>query len=466
MLGLAMALPTALDYYDGVPEWRGFAFSSGATIFVGTNLYLVARGAEQALGRQQAFALTTFSWVVLTAFAALPFVWSALSMSYTDAFFEAMSGITTTGATVIPDLDHASRGLKLWRALLQWLGGIGIIVMAIAVLPMLQVGGMQLFRLESSDRSDKMLPRATQIASSIGLIYFALSVVCAAAYALAGMPIFESIAHAMTTMSTGGFSTHTNSIAEFEGGWIKPVAIVFMVIGALPFTLYLYVSRGHVLTLAKDTQVRWYVATLAISIAAIYYYVSTSEHVEQRAHLLDVAFNVISLSTGTGYATADYGLWGSFSVYLLFCLMLIGGCSGSASCGIKVFRFQIIFSALHGQIGRLFHPHGVFIMRYNKRPVTGQIVESVAAFFFLFFALFVAMVVTLSLMGLDLVTAYSATAAMIANVGPGFGDIIGPTGSFADIPADAKWVMSLAMLLGRLELFTVLVMLTPAFWRI
>ena len=414
---------------------------------------------------RQAFLLTALAWVVIAAFGALPFVFSNLELAYTDAFFEAMSGVTTTGSTVITGLDFAPPGILLWRAILQWLGGIGIIVMAVAVLPMLQVGGMQLFRMESSDTSEKILPRAAQIVGAIAALYFCLTALCAVAMWVAGMTPFEAVAHAMTTIATGGFSTSDASIGHFNSAAIDYVVIIFMLAGSLPFVLYLQAVRGRSRALFGDSQVRWFFAITAIAVAVMVLWQWLGNDVGAADALRYASFNVVSILTGTGYATADYMAWGGFAVAVFFFIMFIGGCAGSTSCGIKIFRIQVLFAATVIQMKRLLQPHGVFTPRYNGKPLQESVIASVMSFLFLFAICFGVLAFGLSALGLDFLTAISGAATAMANVGPALGDTIGPTGNFQSLPDAAKWLLSLGMLLGRLELFTVLVLFSPAFWR-
>ena len=464
-LGCAMLVPAIVDLHLNHPDWIVFAASSGLTLFVGITLTLITWGRTGNLNIKQAFILTTFSWVALTTFAAIPLTWSELDLSYTDAFFEAMSGLTTTGATIITSLDTAPPGFLLWRALLQWLGGIGIIVMAVAVLPMLQIGGMQLFRMESSDTSEKILPRATQIAGSITLLYLVISIACTIGYAMAGMGFFNAVAHAMTTIATGGFSTYDGSIGHFNSAAVDGVSILFMIIGSLPFVLYLHAIRGNPQPLWKDSQVRWFfILIVSFVFIATIYQVVVNANVGTRAFQL-AAFNVVSVMTGTGYATADYGTWGPFAVVFFFCMMFIGGCAGSTSCGLKIFRLQVIFENVKVHINRIIFPNGVFVARYNDRSLPDHVSASVLSFLFLFILCFAILSVALNLTGLDNLTAISAAASAMANVGPGLGQMVGPEGTYQQLSDIAKWLLSFGMLLGRLELFTVLVMFTPAFWR-
>lgn len=465
-LGIFMLVPGLVDFAMGNPDWKVFLAAAVVTTFVGVALGISNWGFKGDITLRQAFALTTLSWVAAVTFAALPFAFSELGMGFTNAFFESMSGLTTTGSTVIVGLDTAPPGLLLWRALLQWLGGIGIIVMAIAILPMLQVGGMQLFRLESSDSSQKILPRAKQISVSIMVLYAGFSLVCAIAYSFAGMSTFDAVTHAMTTIATGGFSTHDNSMGGFDSVSIELIGIVFMLVGSLPFVLYLQAIRGRVGPLILDTQVQWFFATLGTLVFLLALYQMQNTHIEFSEALRHSAFNVVSILTGTGYATQNYMDWGTFAAITMFCIMFIGGCAGSTTCGLKIFRFQVIFAALKVQIKRMIHPHGVFFPRYNNQKIHPDVVSSVASYFFLFFVCFSVLALGLSLLGLDTITAFSAAGTAIANVGPGLGDIVGPAGTFEPLPDGAKWIMSAGMLLGRLELFTVLVMFTPGFWRI
>ncbi len=428
-------------------------------------LILTNRIGPTRLASRQAFLMTTLSWVALPAFSALPLHFADLNLSYTDAFFEAMSGITTTGSTVIIGLDLAPPGILLWRSLLQWLGGIGIIVMAVSVLPMLQVGGMQLFRMEFAERVEKALPRAAQIGGWISAIYLVLTAICTAAYWAAGMSGFDAVNHAMTTVSTGGFSTHDQSIKVFGSVWIEGISTVFMVLGSLPFLLYLQAVRGAPLALWEDSQVRWFFGFLLTACVLMAFYLVNARDWTTADAIRFTSFNVTSTMTGTGFASDDYSAWGPFAPPLFFLLMFIGGCAGSTTCGIKVFRFQILHAIARVQIRRLLQPNGVFLAYYNKRRVTEQVESSVLSFFFLFIMIFALLSIALGMYGLDFVTATSAAATAIANVGPGLGEIVGPSGNFSSLPDGAKWLLSIGMLLGRLEIFTVLVLLAPSFWR-
>lgn len=464
-LGLTMLIPALLDAVVGNEDWEVFLAGAFLTGFVGAGLVLSSRGGQRAINQRQAFLLTTSSWLVLPAFGALPFAFSALDLSYGDSFFEAMSGLTTTGSTVIVGLDRAPPGILIWRAILQWLGGIGIVVTAIAILPMLRIGGMQLFRMESADQTEKVLPRAAQISGVIGAIYLGLTALCVLAYWLAGMNGFEAVAHAMTTIATGGFSTSDASFGHFDSVWIDYSAAVFMVIGSLPFLLYFQPLRGRPLALWRDSQVRGFLVLLFAALGMIIGYRVLSGQGAFDQVLRETVFNVTSILTGTGYSTADYGDWGDFVVVVFLFIMFVGGCAGSTSCGIKIFRFQVLLATLRVQLALLLRPHGVTIARFNREPIPEPVMHAVTSFFFVFAASFAVLAVGLSAQGLDTMTAISGAATALANVGPGLGEVIGPAGSFAELPQSAKWTLAFGMLLGRLELFTVLVLFTPAFWR-
>ncbi|MBK5921326.1 potassium transporter TrkH [Rhodothalassium salexigens] len=465
LLGGTMLVPAAVDAVNGSANWTVFLGSSALTLLVGGLLALGFRGSSTAIDRRQAFILVTAAWVVLPLFAAVPLVRADIALSFTDAFFEAMSGLTTTGSTVITGLDHLPRGILLWRAMLQWLGGVGIILMAMALLPLLQVGGMQLFRLESSDASEKTLPRTAAFAGWIGGIYTGLSLICFGLLWWAGMPAFDAAAHTMSTIATAGFSTKDASVGHFDSATIEAIIVCFMVVGGLPFTLYLLALKAGPRVFWRDAQARAFIAVVITIIAATTLWLHLSRDYSLFDALRYGSFNMISMLTGTGFASMDYGQWGGFALTAILFVMLIGGCAGSTTCGVKIFRWQVIVSALTAWTRRLLHPHGLFTPQFQNKPISASITESVMAYFFLLMASLSVMSVALAAVGLDYLTAVSGAVTSLSNVGPGLGATIGPTGTFADLPDAAKWLLSFAMLLGRLDLFTVLVLFTPAFWR-
>lgn len=465
-----MIFPMLADLLAGHGNWRAFAAAALISGVVGTGLSVAsADGKIDQLTTRQSFLMVTLIWLAIAAMCAIPFILGSRGLSVTDAFFESMSGLTTTGSTVVTGLDTSPPGFLLWRSILQWLGGAGVIIMASALLPFLAVGGMQLFRMEAYEPSEKILPGATQFASAITLLYVALTTLCFVAFWACGMTPFDAVNHAMTTIATGGFSTHDASFAYFLSDPdirfpVDIVATVFMILGALPFTLFLLMLSGNITGLTGDQEVRLYLLVTAISTALIAMTIGQRFGLESFHAFRLAFFNVVSLMTGTGYASADYWLWGSFAAGFFFIIPFVGGCSGSTSCGLKVFRLQVAFAALALHIRRLSHPNSATVARYNGRIITDDVFLSVLSFFFIYFAVFATAAVILSNLGLDTVTALSAAATSIANVGPGLGEVVGPSGNFSSLPDAAKWVMSITMLIGRLELLTVLVLFTPGFW--
>jgi trk system potassium uptake protein TrkH len=436
------------------------------TAFIGTLLVLTNLEENKKLNLQQAFLLTTLSWLGIAIFGCLPFLLSNLNLSLVDAFFESMSGITTTGSTIITNLDDAPKSILIWRAILQWLGGIGVIVMAITILPLLNIGGMQLFRMESSDTAEKILPKTREITLIISIIYLALTFTCGISYWAVGMNIFDSIAHSMTTIATGGFSTYSDSIGHFHNPRIEIISIIFIVLGSIPFIAYLKFVKGDKKIFFKDAQIKGLIYILIISILLMFLYLMLSNKEYSFSENLRIStFNVVSVLSGTGYVTADFSSWGNFPLIFFLFLMFIGGCAGSTTCGIKIFRFQILGHFIINQIKKLVYPHGVFSIKYNNEKINDTFIYSIITFIFLYFFIFFILAALLSINGLDFITAISGSASAISNVGPGLGNVIGPNGNFSDLPNFSKLSLSLGMLLGRLELFAVLVLFFPSFWK-
>jgi len=443
-----------------------FLSSATVTVFIGILLVLANLEESRKLNLQQAFLLTTLSWLSIALFGCIPFLLSNLNLSFVDSFFESMSGITTTGSTVIINLDNAPKGILIWRAILQWLGGIGVIVMAITILPLLNIGGMQLFRVKGSDTTEKILPKTREVTIIISIIYLVLTFFCGIAYWLFGMNIFDSIAHSMTTIATGGFSTYSDSIGYFKNPKIEIVSIVFIILGSLPFIAYLKFVKGDKKIFFKDTQIKGLIYILIISVLLMFLYLMLNNKEYSFLENLRIStFNVVSILSGTGYVTADFSLWGKFPLIFFLFLMFIGGCAGSTTCGIKVFRFQILGLFILNQIKKLIYPHGIFSIKYNNEKISNTFIYSIITFIFLYFFIFFVLAALLSINGLDFITAISGSASAISNVGPGLGDIIGPSGNFSDLPNFSKLSLSLGMLLGRLELFAVLVLFFPSFWK-
>jgi trk system potassium uptake protein TrkH len=464
-LSVAMLLPASADAARGNADWVAFVKGSAATLFFGGALMLAARGGPMRLSLRQAFLLTVVSWLAAAAFAALPLHFSRLGLGYTNAFFESMSGITSTGATILPSVDRAPAGVLLWRAMLNWAGGLAFVVLSSAVLPMLHVGGMQVFRTEGLDVPEKLLPRAAQLATATGGIYLVLTAFTAVALWAAGMPSFDAAVHAMTSISTGGFSTRDAQLQAFDGALIPWIVVLAMIAGSLPFALYVEAMRGNVHRLVLDAQVRGFFAILGVFVLLAFLWLWQAHGAGLGRALEQSIFAVVSIMSGTGFTDGALGQWGGFPVVLLFLLMFVGGCAGSTACGIKIFRFQIAYSVGRAQLAKLVQPHGVFVPHYNRQPVTDEVATAVMGFFFLFVATFVGLALGLAALGLDLVSALSGAATIVGNVGPGFGPLIGPSGNFASLPEAAKWLAAAGMLIGRLEVFTIFVLFSAAFWR-
>jgi trk system potassium uptake protein TrkH len=465
VLGASMMAPLLLEVMDDSGNTDGFVLAAFLTLAAGLAMTLITRQGETGgLTRPQAFMLTVLVWVVLPVFGALPFVFGAPAANYTDAYFEAMSGLTTTGATVFSSLEEAPRGMLLWRALLQWYGGVGIVIVAIVFLPMMRIGGMQFFRSESFDLSSDVMPRATEIAASLFYVYLALSLACALAYSAAGMSGFDALAHAMTTVSTGGYGTYDSSFMNFDP-MTHYVAIAFMWLGALPFIRFVQLARGNTRGIRGDSQIQAFLAIVFVVSASMVVWLVVNDRHPLPEAVRAALFNVTSVMTGTGYASDAYDKWGTVPVALFFVIPLIGGCTGSTSCSAKVFRYQVLYSALVVQIRRIHSPHGVFPLRYQGRPVEPEVVSSIMGYFFVFVCALSIWAILLSLLGLDTITAISASVASLGNIGPGLGPVIGPEGNYASLPDTAKWLLSLGMLLGRLEFLSVLVLFMPIFWQ-
>jgi len=465
ILGAFLLIPFFVQFiYD--EKNNTFLSSASVTAFIGILLVLSNLEESRRLNLQQAFLLTTLSWLSIAIFGCLPFVLSVLDLTFVDSFFESMSGITTTGSTIITNLDNAPKSILIWRAILQWLGGIGIIVMAITILPLLNIGGMQLFRMESSDTAEKILPKTREITFIISIIYLTLTFVCGVSYWFVGMNIFDSIAHSMTTIATGGFSTYSSSIGYFQNPKIEIVSIIFIILGSIPFIAYLKFVKGDKKIFFKDVQIKGFIYILIITVLLMFIYlVLNNKEYSFLENLRISTFNVVSILSGTGYVTNDFSLWGKFPLIFFLFLMFLGGCAGSTTCGIKIFRFQILGIFIKNQVKKLVYPHGIFPMKYNNEKISNTFIYSIITFIFLYFFIFFILAALLSLDGLDFVTAISGSASAISNVGPGLGDIIGPNGNFSNLPNFSKLSLSLGMLLGRLELFAVLVLFFPSFWK-
>jgi trk system potassium uptake protein len=464
ILGISMVIPilTQIIYSEIDSSFIGAAIIS---IIFGVLFFLSNLNHDKKLNLQQAFLLTALSWLSIAVFGSLPFIFSKLELSITDSFFESMSGITTTGSTIILNLQDAPKSILLWRAMLQWLGGIGIIVMAITLMPIMNVGGMQLFKISSNDSSEKLLPKSKEVALRLIYVYLTLTTFCAFTYKIFGMSIFDSITHSMTTIATGGFSNYNESIGYFNSLPIEISSMIFIILGSLPFIAYIKFLNGNKKIFFSDVQIKSFIKIIIFSVILLSTYMIFYSSDFSLVNLRPIFFNVISILTGTGYVAGEFDMWGNFPLVFFLSLMFIGGCAGSTTCGIKIFRIQILYAFVVNQLKKIIYPKGIFLIKYDKNTVDEKFMASIISFIFLYLVIFFLLTAFLTLSGLDFVTSISGAATSISNVGPGLGSTIGPSGNFTNLPEVSKWILSFGMILGRLELFAILVLFLPSFWK-
>ncbi|HMO07843.1 MAG TPA: TrkH family potassium uptake protein [Paracoccaceae bacterium] len=465
VLGAMMLFPLALDLASGSANWRAFAASAAVTGVAGSVLALAcANSLSRGLNLQQVFLLTAGTWIVLPVFGAVPLILGAPDLGYTDALFETVSGMTTTGTTILTGIDALPLGTNLWRGILQWLGGLGIVIVAMIFLPVMKVGGMQFFRSEGFDTLGKVLPRALDISSALIQIYIVLTLACALVYFALGMSGFDAVMHALTTVSTGGFSNYDASFGRFQGT-AEYAAVVFMVLASLPFIRFIQLAQGDLRPLWRDVQVRAYLRWIGYATAAVMVYELAVARMRPEQTFRESLFNIVSTFSGTGYSSVDLSAWGPFALVVLIAVGLIGGCTSSTGCSVKVFRYLILFEAVKAQVARLTSPSAVVFVRYEGRRVERETIDSVIVFFTLFILSFGILVVALSLTGLGTRASITAAWTSIANVGPVFGVEVGPTGAVDGFPLAAKWLMMAGMIVGRLEMMAVYVLFLRSFWR-
>lgn len=466
-MAAAMVIPILVEFFiyqtDG---WEEFSFAFFITGALGSLLAIANRSPERIeLKVREAFLMTALCWIITPLFAALPIYWSALNLSYIDSWFEAVSAITTTGSTIIPHLDQAPKGVLLWRAILQWLGGTGLILMALIILPALRIGGMQLFRSEFSDKSEKILPRVTQISSAITAIYTFFTVACFFAFYIAGMQPFDAVCHAMSTVSTGGLSTKDASLAFYNSASIELITVFFMLLGGITFVLFIRFWHGNTSALFKDSQVKTYALILLCFTSAFFFWTWLRLNMPFEKALRDSIFSTVSIATSAGFTTTNYTVWGAFPCVLLLLLSIVGGCTGSTSGGLKVFRLQVLFSVTLSHLQQLRRPHGVYTPLYQGQKIPETVASSVLTFTTLYFFTAFCLTSLLTLFDLSIIDAFSASIAALSNIGPGVTQLVGPTSSLAFLKSGAKVLLMFGMTLGRLELLTIFVLFMPSFWR-
>ena len=464
-VGFLLFIPMLTEIIYKTESWQAYAVPILLYLIVGGSLVIINKNIELKISIKEAFIITVLSWILLAILCAVPFVYTQSGLDIVDAFFESMSGITTTGATILQNLDELPKGILIWRSLLQWLGGIGIVVIALFILPFLRIGGMQLFHLEGDDPYEKFLPKISSVISKIFIIYVSLTFILFGLYFVNGMSIFDAITHSFTTISTGGFSTHNNSFAFFDNQSILIIAIIFMILGSLPFLVIAQTSFKNLFATFKDHQVRIFLIILLLSIFIIYFFAQKYLEGNSFSKIITISFNTISIISGTGYVSTNFENWGNYASVLFLILMFIGGCAGSTTGGLKVFRFQILFKYISLHLKRMLKPHAVIATHFNGKKVNESTYESVMSFFFIYIFTFAMSALLLSFSGMDFLTCFSAAASAISNVGPGLGSVIGPEGNYSSLTDYSKIILVFTMFLGRLEMLTILILFLPSFWK-
>ena len=464
ILGVAMIVPVAFQLIYGEFD-STFIISSIITITFGILFFLSNIDHLKSINTQQAFLLTALSWLAIATFGSLPFFFSKLNLSITDSFFESMSGITTTGATILSNIESSPKGILVWRSMLQWLGGIGVILMAITLMPIMNIGGMQLLKISSYDTSEKILPKSKEISLRLITVYISLTFLCAFFYKIFGMNTFDSLTHSMTTIATGGFSNYDQSIGYFDNAYIEMISILFILLGSIPFILYIKFISDDKKIIFKDEQVKLFFKLTLFSILILFIYLVIVNKDIFEIHLRSVIFNVVSILTGTGYVTKEFDQWGNFPLIFFLILMFIGGCAGSTTCGIKIFRVHILYYFIRNQLLKIIYPRAIINLKYNNSKVEDKLIASIISFIYLYILIFFVLASLLTLTGLDFITSVSGAASSLSNVGPGLGNEIGPNSNYSGLPDQSKWLLSVGMILGRLEIFAILIIFLPSFWR-
>lgn len=465
VLGAAMLVPMAFDIIDRHSGYKVFLLCAGGTIFVGAGIAIATRGRDMKIRQAETLLLLPITWVTACLVCAVPFMLSDLHLSLADAVFEAVSGLTNTGSTVIVGLDQAPRSLLFWRFLLMWIGGFGVVTIAVLALPFLRIGGLQLFSLDLSPNSSKFVPRITEVVGQIGMIYVALTIICAVCYWLAGMSPFDAAGHAMTALATGGYSSHDASIGFFQSAAIEWVSVVFMALGAMPFGLYIMTLYGRPEALYRDQQVRLFLGIILVAVAALTALRMVRFDIPFLQAVREAAFVTVATVTTTGFTSHDYSQWGGFAEVIALMLMIIGGCTGSTVGGIKVFRFHVMIQMLRAQVHRQIYPHGAFRASFNGETIPDAVRTGVANYIFLYLLLLAFLSLAIAGTGLSFTESLGAAAAALGNIGPGLGPNSGPCCTFKEFSDPAKWLMSFGMLAGRLEIVILIIPFSRAFWR-
>lgn len=463
-IGGFMLFPAIFSWYYGDDDLKPLLTASGITIVFGLLLWLSFR-IKTEIQIRESFAIVAMGWLSAALFGSLPFYLSGYIPSYADAFFETMSGFTTTGASILTDIEALPHGLLFWRSLTHWLGGMGIIVLSLAILPMMGIGGMQLFKAEiPGPVADKLTPRIQQTAKLLWIVYLIISTIETVLLMVGGMNLFDSLCHTFGTMATGGFSTKNTSVAFYASAYIEYVIVIFMILAGINFSLHFHGLRGNLAAYFKNEEFRFFMATMLICTVVMIIDNQLNVYSNLSESIRYSIFQVVSITTTTGFATADYETWSSTGQFLMLFLMFVGGSAGSTGGSIKMLRVMIVLKHGYAELRRLIHPRAVIPVRVNGHAISPQVINNIFGFIFLYFTILVLATLIMTLLGLDLVSAFAAVAATLGNIGPGLGTI-GPTDNYSAIPVLGKWLLSFCMLAGRLELYTVLLILTREFWR-
>lgn len=464
-VAMSMFIPALIDYVDGNTDFHVFLSCAAILLFIGMAMALTFRRHGYAMSLREVVLAAPVTWIVVVGLSALPFVFSSFHLSYTDAMFETMSGATATGSTVIVGLDTAPRGLLMWRFLIVWFGGFGFVTLAVLVLPFLRIGGMQLFVLDLSAQSGKFVPRMIDVVMKVGAVYLLLTILGAIAFRAAGMSTFDAIGHSMAAVATGGFSSHDAGLGYFQSASIEWIAVVLMVLGALPFVILIDTARRGVNPILEDSQVRLFLGIIIAASLVLTVWLVVRQGIGLLEALRQATFNVVSIMSTTGFTSQDYNQWGGFPSILLLALMLAGGCTGSTAGGIKAFRLYVLLQTIRMQLHRQIYPHGMFVITYNSSPVADAVRAGVTGYFFVYITTFFSFALLLGLTGLSFEASLGASATALGGVGPALGSVIGPCCTFASISPLAKWLLSIEMLAGRLEILVVVIPFTRTFWR-
>lgn len=466
LTGIFMMTGIPFSIYYKSDDIPALLISGFGTIIIGAILWFLFKGAEKdKIEKREAYLIVTLSWLSCSLFGTMPFIIHGSIPNFTNAFFETMSGFTTTGASILQEVEVLPHGLLFWRSMTHWLGGMGIIVLSLAILPILGIGGMQLFQAEvAGPNKEKLHPRVTETAKRLWAIYVLLTGAETVLLLFGDMSLFDALCHSFGTLATGGFSTKTQSIAHFNSAYIDYVVIIFMFLGGTNFSLHYIALHGKLSAYFKDNEFRFYFSFLAITVLFTTLFLFFNNSLPLESSFRNATFNILSILTSTGFAIADYEAWAPFFSVFFLLLLMFGACAGSTSGGVKMIRYQLLIKNGWVELKRLLHPSAVIPVRHNGKAVSSEIISKIASFVLLYLLIFGVGSLLLSIIGLDMKSAMGSVAACMANIGPGLGTT-GPVSNYAEVPSVGKWLLSILMLLGRLELFTILIIFSPAFWK-